>query len=235
MSDEVRKQHDEQIDPLREREHQSYGEDRHRAGHDGRGGHREIQSPQMGYQRIEERHQVERKSEFVVFVRPFERRVTDDRVINPHGGHDAPEKRHDSAVSPRIARHEVIGDGDPRIEKRQKTFHCGFHPVRRAQIETRRQDDGRQHDERLHGPSHRIVVCDSLPKEFHNQLRICFLLRVSECARLLKRKIGAAAPAASMKITLKVTNPLRTMAARYPAAEGSSRFCMNIIIEKTVL
>ncbi|MBS6554484.1 MAG: hypothetical protein KH321_11150, partial [Clostridium sp.] len=33
--------------------------------------------------------------------RPFERRVTDDRVINPHGGHDAPEKRHDSAVSPR--------------------------------------------------------------------------------------------------------------------------------------
>ncbi len=47
-----------------------------------------------------------------------------------------------------------------------------------------------------------------------------FLLRVSEWARLLNRKIGAAAPAASMKITLKVTNPLRTNGRQIAGAGG---------------
>ena len=64
----------------------------------------------------------------------------------------------------------------------------------------------------------------SPPENIHYS-EMCFLLRVNEWARLLNRKIGAAAPAASMKITQKVTKPLRRISCKYKPLAAASPKC----------
>ena len=74
-------QHD--IDLLREGEHQSNGENRHRTGHDGRGHHGEFVAQRQRAEGIYQRHGKEQDSECVVLAGAFERGVFHQQVINP--------------------------------------------------------------------------------------------------------------------------------------------------------
>ena len=204
----------EQIHPFRESEQQPDGEDRHRAGHDGRGDHRELQSPQQREERVDERHEVEDERDAVVLAGPLERGVIHRNIVNPHGGHHAPEQRHHPAVRALGAGPEVIGHGDPAVEQGEINFHRHLHARRRPAVQQRREHDARDDQQCLQGPCSGIIAGDRLPENIHCS-EMCFLSRVSEWARLLNRKIGAAAPAASMKITQKVTKPLRRISCKY--------------------
>ena len=83
-------QHD--IDLLREGEHQSNGENRHRTGHDGRGHHGEFVAQRQRAEGIYQRHGKEQDSECVVLAGAFERGVFHQQVINPDSTHDGPEE-----------------------------------------------------------------------------------------------------------------------------------------------
>lgn len=130
---EEHRQHD--IDPLREGEHQSDGEDRHRTGHDGRGHYGEFVAQRQRAEWIYQRHDKEQDSECVVLAGAFERGVLHQQLIDPYSTHYGPEKRQHAVIFARTAIDHVIDSGDPEVEKRHEEFHGDPYCGRRMEVE----------------------------------------------------------------------------------------------------
>ena len=152
---------------MREGQHQTDGEDRHRTGHHGHGHHRERQPPSQRKERIGQRHEVEQQGEAVGAARALEAREIGIEVVEPDHGHDPPEEGQHVAVAALAAPDQIVNHGDPGVETRQKEFHGPFDILRRAEVEQDGEHCRRCHDRDLPRPRGGIVTCDGIPENLH--------------------------------------------------------------------